>query len=86
MQPQLVLNQEEQISHLLERIAHLRECSRNGQRVLIAVAGGPGSGKSTLCTRLLHHAQEQGLKDIIAVPMVSYSLRSTINNGMKKIS
>lgn len=62
----------EQISKLLDRIAYLRKRSGDEQRILIAVAGGPGSGKSTLCARLLQEAQKKGLHDMVAVPMVSY--------------
>ncbi|SMQ48040.1 unnamed protein product [Zymoseptoria tritici ST99CH_1A5] len=59
----------EQISKLLDRIAYLRKRSGDEQRILIAVAGGPGSGKSTLCARLLQEAQKKGLHDMVAVPM-----------------
>lgn len=75
----ILLDKMDRIPYLLDRIAHLRKCSRNDQRVLIAVAGGPGSGKSTLCTALLQHAQEQELYDIIAVPMVSFDLATIIS-------
>lgn len=77
MQPPSMSSPEDQVSQLLERIANLRKRSRSDQRVLVAVAGGPGSGKSTLCSRLLQQAQEEGLHDMVAVPMVSYNLRPT---------
>lgn len=81
MLPQSTPQTNEQIPYLLERIAHLRKVSPNNQRVLIAVAGSPGSGKSTLCARLLQRVYHDGLHDVVVVPMVSYSLRSkTIEN------
>ncbi|KAI5360128.1 Putative phosphoribulokinase/uridine kinase, P-loop containing nucleoside triphosphate hydrolase [Septoria linicola] len=69
MQHHPPLEQQEQIPFLLDRICQLRKQAGHGQRVLIAVAGGPGSGKSTLCARLLRHAEESGLHDVVAVPM-----------------
>lgn len=86
MKPSPSLDQNEEVSYLLERIASLRNAACNDQRVLIAVAGGPGSGKSTLCARLLQHAQDRGIYDVAAVPMVSDFNRATSEEGADMIA
>jgi putative protein kinase ArgK-like GTPase of G3E family len=52
-----------------------RQASNPGQRILIALAGVPGAGKSTVSEALLTGLASRGVRDVVVVPMVrSYSV------------
>ena len=50
-----------------------RQASDPGQRMLVALAGVPGSGKSTVSAALLTELGTRGIKDVAVVPMVRAS-------------
>ncbi|RMZ71160.1 phosphoribulokinase uridine kinase family [Pyrenophora seminiperda CCB06] len=56
---------------LVRRIETLlsRQASNPGQRMLIALAGVPGSGKSTISNALLTELASRGIQDAAVVPM-----------------
>ena len=58
---------------LRERIGTLRENEAEDSRVVIALAGIPGSGKSTIATALLDDLYQAGIEDVAVVPMVRES-------------
>ncbi|KAA8618611.1 CoaA Panthothenate kinase [Pyrenophora tritici-repentis] len=47
----------------------VRQASNPSQRMLVALAGVPGSGKSTVSEALLAELAKQGVQDVAAVPM-----------------
>jgi putative protein kinase ArgK-like GTPase of G3E family len=51
-----------------------RQESDPGQRMLVALAGVPGVGKSTVSEALLTELASRGIKDVVVVPMVRFSL------------
>lgn len=57
------------VSHV-EELLH-RQASKPRQRMLIALAGVPGSGKSTVSHALLQELAGRGVNDVAIVPMVS---------------
>ncbi len=59
--------------HLFSRIENLlqRESSNPRQRILVALAGVPGSGKSTVSHALLQELKRRDINDVAIVPMVS---------------
>jgi putative protein kinase ArgK-like GTPase of G3E family len=59
------------IDVLYERILNLRETLPSGRRGIIAFAGIPGSGKSTISLGLLARLLNQGVEDVAVLPMVS---------------
>ena len=62
------------ISELKERVQRLlQEQQRSGSksRILIALAGVPGSGKSTVSHALLGELSKGGFHDVAILPMVS---------------
>lgn len=61
------------IVDLVSRVEELlrRQASNPYQRMLIALAGVPGSGKSTISHALLHELAVRGINDVAIVPMVS---------------
>lgn len=62
----------ETILDLVSRIEKLRRIATNPrQRVLVALAGVPGSGKSTVSHALLQELARRGVSDVAIVPMVS---------------
>lgn len=65
---------DETASHLCDRIKHLlsRQASCPQQRILIALAGVPGSGKTTISSAVLERLCSQGINDVVVVPMVPY--------------
>jgi putative protein kinase ArgK-like GTPase of G3E family len=53
-----------------------RQASDPGQRMLVALAGVPGAGKSTVSEALLTELAARGVKDVVVVPMVRpYSIQ-----------
>lgn len=42
------------------------------RRIVIALAGVPGSGKSTIAAALLAHLDKAGIRDILIAPMVRF--------------
>lgn len=48
-----------------------RQASDPRQRILVALAGVPGSGKSTVSHALLQELNRRGIEDVAIVPMVS---------------
>lgn len=48
-----------------------RQASNPSQRMLVALAGVPGAGKSTVSDALLIELAARGIKDVAIVPMVS---------------
>lgn len=54
----------------LEKLLH-RQASKPRQRVLVVLAGVPGSGKSTVSHTLLQELARRGANDVAIVPMVS---------------
>jgi putative protein kinase ArgK-like GTPase of G3E family len=64
---------EQSIAILSKRIDNLltKHLSQTDQRIMIALAGVPGSGKSTVSTQLLRSLRKRGIDNVMAVPMVS---------------
>lgn len=64
---------EETVACLCARVQDLlvRNASYPRQRILIALAGVPGSGKSTISTALLQALPYYGIENAAVVPMVS---------------
>lgn len=58
----------------VEKLLH-RQASHPHQRMLVALAGVPGSGKSTVSHALLQELTGSGTHDVAVVPMVSLDLR-----------
>jgi adenylylsulfate kinase-like enzyme len=61
---------------LQDRIVNLRQNEIESDRIVIALAGIPGSGKSTIATKLSESLHRAGVHDVAVVPMVM-SLRNT---------
>ena len=63
---------ERTIAILSERIEDLleRHASEPDRRVLVALAGVPGSGKSTISAALVHSLVRNGHDSVVVVPMV----------------
>lgn len=57
---------------LQERLLSLMEITLPEQRIIIAIAGVPGSGKSTVAARLLEYLYGNGICDVAVAPMVGY--------------
>ncbi len=58
------------IDVLHQRIEALRETIGPRHRIIIALAGAPGSGKSTIAAKLLSRLAVNGVHDIAVMPMV----------------
>ncbi|KAK5112091.1 hypothetical protein LTR85_011672 [Meristemomyces frigidus] len=54
---------------LQDRITLLRETVNPDERIIIALAGVPGSGKSTVTAKLLAGLAREGIDDVAVVPM-----------------
>jgi putative protein kinase ArgK-like GTPase of G3E family len=50
-----------------------RQASDPGRRMLVALAGVPGAGKSTVSDALITELATRGIKDVAVVPMVGTS-------------
>tara|TARA_R110002003_G_scaffold248_3_gene17667 strand:- start:13401 stop:13625 length:225 start_codon:yes stop_codon:yes gene_type:complete len=48
----------------------LRQARHPRQRILVALAGVPGSGKSTVSQALIAELTARGVRDVVVVPMV----------------
>lgn len=55
---------------LQERLLSLLNNSLPNRRIVIALAGVPGSGKSTIAATLLAHLDRIGICDVVVAPMV----------------
>jgi Mrp family chromosome partitioning ATPase len=64
----------ESILDLVRRVEALlqRQAADPQQRILVALAGVPGSGKSTVSHALLTELASRGIDDVAVVPMVCY--------------
>jgi putative protein kinase ArgK-like GTPase of G3E family len=60
-----ILNLERRVEKLLSRQA----CEPR-QRILVGLAGVPGSGKSTVSGALVAELTLRGIQDVVVVPMV----------------
>lgn len=61
------------MSDLLSLSVEIQRLAKNGKRVIVAIAGSPGSGKSTLVTELL-----ETLDNAVVVPMDGFHLDNEI--------
>lgn len=63
----------EAIPDLVRRVEQLlaRQLSNPRQRMLVALAGVPGSGKSTVSHAVVTELASRGIQDVVVVPMVS---------------
>lgn len=70
-------NVNEPILDLVKRVETLLSCQTSNprQRILIALAGVPGSGKSTVSHALLAELQLRDVHDVVVVPMVNSNCR-----------
>lgn len=74
-----ILNLATRIEALLAR----QQSSDSPTRLLVALAGVPGSGKSTVSQALLSELAAKGLKDVVVVPMVCcLSTRKKVRYGL----
>lgn len=55
---------------LQDRLLSLFQHSPSKRRIIIALAGVPGSGKSTIAATLLAHLDRIGIRDVVVAPMV----------------
>lgn len=68
------------ILDLVKRVERLLLCQASNphRRILIALAGVPGSGKSTVSDSVVAELSSRGIQDVAIVPMVSVlTLRET---------
>jgi putative protein kinase ArgK-like GTPase of G3E family len=56
---------------LQDRILSLLHILTPQRRIMIALAGVPGAGKSTIASILLERLHEAGVCDVVVAPMVS---------------
>jgi pantothenate kinase-related protein Tda10 len=61
----------DRILRLLER----QQSSQKDERILIALSGVPGSGKSTVGAALLREMPRHNINDVCILPMVSITLK-----------
>jgi pantothenate kinase len=61
------------MSDLLSLSVEIQRLAKNGKRVIVAIAGSPGSGKSTLVTELL-----DTLDNAVVIPMDGFHLDNVI--------
>lgn len=60
----------ETIDILRDRIIELQRSEDENKRILIALTGIPGSGKSTIAAKLLEGLCQAGMEDVAVIPMV----------------
>jgi putative protein kinase ArgK-like GTPase of G3E family len=66
-----ILDLERRVEKLL-----LRQASEPRQRILVALAGVPGSGKSTVSSALVTELKLHGVQDVVVIPMVYCNRRT----------
>jgi putative protein kinase ArgK-like GTPase of G3E family len=66
-----ILDLERRVEKLL-----LRQASEPRQRILVALAGVPGSGKSTVSSALVMELKLHGVQDVVVIPMVYCNRRT----------
>jgi Mrp family chromosome partitioning ATPase len=79
----------EPILNLVRRVETLlqRQAADPQQRVLVALAGVPGSGKSTVSHALLTELASRGIYDVAVVPMVRYGpLKTSVANELGRMA
>lgn len=59
------------LTERIERLLERQKATNTRRRVLIALAGVPGSGKSTISDALLQMLPEHGIDDLAVLPMAS---------------
>lgn len=62
---------DEAIEVLQDRLVALRKKVDPRRRIIVAFAGAPGSGKSTITAGMLAGLQKTGISDVGVIPMVS---------------
>lgn len=74
MHPFVTTKMDQTIAELGERLTSLLERNppSSHRRILIALAGVPGSGKSTISAALVKKFSTSGLEKIAILPMVCY--------------
>ena len=70
------------VDSLAKRVEQLRE-SHPGQRVIIAIAGSPGGGKTTLARHLVQRLNEERPGSSVALPMDGYHLSNATLGRLK---
>jgi Mg-chelatase subunit ChlI len=60
------------LTERIERLVKRQKVINPRRRVLIALAGVPGSGKSTISDALLQLLPEYGIDDLAVLPMASH--------------
>jgi hypothetical protein len=70
----------ETILHLERRVQKLlsRQACEPRQRILVGLAGVPGSGKSTVSGALIAELKLRGVQDVVVVPMVCWNYMSLL--------
>lgn len=63
---------------LQDRLVSLLNNSPPERRIVIALAGIPGSGKSTIAAALLAHLDKAGTRDVFIAPMVWFTITHTV--------
>jgi pantothenate kinase len=79
----------ESILNLVRRVEKLleRQASDPQHRVLVALAGVPGSGKSTVSHALLAELASRNISDVAVVPMVCFQLlQSHVANQLGRMA
>jgi adenylylsulfate kinase-like enzyme len=59
------------LTERVERLLTRQKLSAPTQRILIALAGVPGSGKTTISDALIKKLKKNGIPDVAVLPMVS---------------
>lgn len=62
------------VPSLQKRIDNLRAFVKAEERIIIALAGVPGSGKSTISGALVQQLRSVGIDDVVVVPMVRLAM------------
>lgn len=62
---------------LQDRLVSLLNNSPPERRIVIALAGVPGSGKSTIAAALLAHLDKAGIREVFIAPMVCFTATNT---------
>jgi Ni2+-binding GTPase involved in maturation of urease and hydrogenase len=65
----------DKLNDRVERLLTRQKLAGPTQRILIALAGVPGSGKTTISDALIRELKKNGILDVAVLPMVSISSR-----------